>query len=151
MQDPPNFPQDLNSAVDPGFITNLDVARDLVAQDSSSHQLPSFTLNSNLERKNFNSAAISDAPPAPAFAQDPNVPDLASSLPISVRSSTVQDPELLRPIFSQGPKSTVDPGFLPNLNVARDLVIPDPNFKQKPRFSFDPNLGYTNEQGNFNR
>lgn len=153
MQDPelphPNSSQDLKSAVDPRFIVNFDVARDLVAQGSSSYEEPSFALHSNLEHTNLNPTAISNALPGPAFAQDPNLPDLGSFMPILVQDSDLQDQKLLRPNLSQEPKSTIDSAFLPNLNVAQDPVIQDSNFHQKPRFPLDPNLSYANEHGNF--
>ena len=138
----PNFSQNLKSAADPSYITNLD------AQDSSFHQQPSFVLDPPLERNNLNPAAVSNAPPAPGFAQDPNVPDLASFPHRIVQDSNNQDPELLRPKFSQDPKSAVDPSFLPNLNVARDSVIQDSSLQQELRFPLDPNLGLASEHGN---
>ena len=153
MQDPelphPNSSQDLKSAVDPRFIVNFDVARDLVAQGSSSYEEPSFALHSNLDHTNLNPTAISNALPGPAFAQDPNLPDHGSFMPILVQDSDLQDQKLLRPNLSQEPKSTIDSAFLPNLNVAQDPVIQDSNFHQKPRFPLDPNLSYANEHGNF--
>lgn len=102
-----------------------------------------------MESTNLNPTAKSIAPPAPAFAQDPKLPDLGSFLPIFVQDSNVQGPKLLRPNLCQGPNSTVDSVILPNLNVARDPVIQDSNFQQKSRFPLDPSLGYATEHGNF--
>ena len=141
----PNFSQDLKSAADPSFIKNLDVARGLVAQDSSFHQQPSFVLDPHLRHGNLNPAAVSNAPPAPGVAQYPKIPSFLHHI---VQGSNIQDPELLRPKFSQDPTSAVDPSFLPNLNVARDSVTQDSSLQQEPRFPLDPKLGLASEHGN---
>ena len=139
----PTFSQDLKSAADPNFIKNLDVAR--VAQDSSFHQQPSFVLDPQLTHGNLNPAAVSNAPPAPGFAQDPNIPSFLHHI---VQGSNIQDLELLRPKFSQDPTSAVDPSFLPNLNVARDSVTQDSSLQQEPRYRLDPKSGLASEHGN---
>lgn len=136
---PPNTSQDLMSAVDPGFITNFDVA-----QDPSSHQQPGFTLDPYLGPTNYKPNAISNAPPPPPPSQVPNVPDPASLMPTFAPDPNVRDPELLPPNNPKVLTSTIDSRILPNLNVARDLVIQGSNFQQKHRF---PNLGYANEHG----
>lgn len=125
-----NLPQDLSPAVDPSPIPNFNVAQDLIVQDSSFHQEPSFPFDPSLglvnQHGNLKHIAAFNATQAPSVAQHPDVPDLSSFLPNFVQNSTVQDQRMPLPSSSQDPNSATDPSFVPNLNVAQDPIVQGP-------------------------
>lgn len=119
----PNFSRDHKSAIGPNFSTNLGVA-----QDSRLQQQLSLASDQNLESVNLGPIAEFNA---------------------SQTSGIAQDPELPLPNCSQDPQTTVNSGFVQNLNIAQFTVAEDSSFQQDSRILLDPNLGLPNEHGNF--
>ena len=121
--------------------------QDPIVQNLSHHQEPSFLLGPQCvlanEHGNLKPIAAFNATPALNVAQHPNVLDLSSFLPNFIQASSVQYPRMPLTNRFQDPKPSVDhtPSFIPNLNVARNLLA------TQSSFPLDPSLGLADERG----
>ena len=142
----PSSSQNSKSAVDLSFTSGLSITRNPIAQDPSLDPELNLPLDPKLglanEHGNYQPIAVSTKPSAPSATQypDPNIPDNARSLPYFVQDSNVPDLVLPRINFSQDSKSTVDPSFVSNLNVAQNS-----SFQQESNFPLDPKLSLANQ------